>query len=215
MIWRISLKQRVAFLGAGSHADAILPMLDLDIYEFVGFFDDKSITEHDGFPILGKILEVSKFLERGLIDLVFVTIGDNAKRREIFEIVSKDYPDALMNIISRTAVVFSQDSIQGRGIFVGHGAFIGSKTKISDNTVINTGSIIEHHSIIGAHCNISPNATINGLVTLEDEVYVGSSSTIIQLITVCSKVVLGAGSVVVKNITESGTYVGVPVKKIK
>lgn len=209
------MRKRVAFLGAGSHADAILPMLDLDCYDFIGFFDDKPIASHDGYPILGKLIDVMSFLASKKVEHIFVTIGDNQKRREIFEMVVKEYPQAPMNIISKTAVVFSQESICGSGIFIGHGAFIGSKAMISDNSVINTGAIVEHHSKIGAHCNIAPNATINGLVTLDEEVYVGSSSTIIQLKKICSKVTLGAGAVVVKDIVESGTYVGVPARRLK
>lgn len=209
------MKKRVGFLGAGSHADAILPMLDTSIYQFQGFFDDKDILSHDGYPILGKIEDVLLFLEQGLLDAVFVTIGDNQKRREIFDMVMASYPNALMNIISKTAVLLPSSSIDGQGIFIGHGAFIGSKVRILDNTVVNTGAIIEHHSVIGRHCNIAPNATINGLVKLDDEVYVGSSATIIQLRKICGQTILGAGAVVVRDIEESGTYVGVPARKIR
>lgn len=209
------MRKKVAFLGAGSHADAILPMLDLINYDFIGFFDDKDIVEHDGYPILGKITDVLDFLESKKLDYVFVTIGENQKRREIFEMIAESHYDCLMNIISRSAVVLSPDSIEGRGIFVGHGAFIGAKVLIKDNSVINTGAVVEHHSEIGAHCNVAPNATINGLTKLSEEVYVGSGAIIIQLKEICPKVVLGAGAVVVKNIVESGTYVGVPARKIK
>lgn len=209
------MRKRVAFLGAGSHADAILPMLDLAYYDFIGFFDDKDIASHDGYPILGKLVDVMTFLATKQCDCVFVTIGDNEKRREVFEMVIGDYPNAVINIISKTAMIFSMDSIQGTGIFIGHGAFVGSKAKVYDNSVINTGAIVEHHSIIGSHCNVAPNATINGLVTLGTEVYVGSGSTIIQLKCVCDKVMLGAGAVVVTDIVESGTYVGIPARKIR
>ena len=46
------MKKKLAFLGAGSHADAIAPVIDPLVYDFVGFFDDKDITEHDGYPVL-------------------------------------------------------------------------------------------------------------------------------------------------------------------
>ena len=49
-----------------------------------------------------------------------------------------------------------------------------------------------------------------GDVTLGDRVFVGANATIRNLVSVCSNVVIGAGAVVTKDITEPGTYVGVP-----
>ncbi|TCD46271.1 acetyltransferase [Streptococcus sp. X16XC17] len=209
------MKKKLAFLGAGSHADAIIPVVDQLTYEFIGFFDDKNISEHDGYPVLGKMYDVLKFLDSGTIDAVFITIGDNAKRRELFDYVAKDYYESIINIISPNALVLTPESICGRGIFIGFGAFVGSKVQLFDNNVLNTGALIEHHTIVGPHCNIAPNATINGLCKIEEQVYVGSASVIIQTLKIASKTTIGAGTVVVKDIVESGTYVGVPSKKIK
>ncbi|HFU6993008.1 TPA: NeuD protein, partial [Streptococcus agalactiae] len=113
------------------------------------------------------------------------------------------------------ALVLTPDSICGRGIFIGFGAFIGSKVKLFDNNVVNTGALIEHHTVVESHCNIAPNATINGLCYIREEVYVGSASVIIQTLDISSCTTIGAGAVVVKDIIEPGTYVGVPAKKIK
>ena len=44
---------------------------------------------------------------------------------------------------------------------------------------------------------------------------VGSGSTIIQLVEIAPYTIIGAGAVVVKTIEDSGTYVGVPARKIK
>lgn len=41
-----------------------------------------------------------------------------------------------------------------------------------------------------------------------------SHITTIMKITICNFVTIGAGAVVVKDITEPGTYVGNPIKKI-
>ncbi|MBS4769564.1 acetyltransferase [Carnobacteriaceae bacterium zg-ZUI240] len=209
------MKSKVAFIGAGGHADAVLPMLNRQQYEFVGFFDDKDIIEHSGYPILGKMKDVESYLETKKIDAVFITIGDNDKRKEIFDGLKDRYYDAFINIISECSSILTPDiSIQGRGVFVGFGAFIGSKVKINDNTVVNTGALIEHHTEISSHCNIAPNATINGSCHLGEQVYVGSGSIIIQVKNICDQVTIGAGAVVVNHITEKGTYVGVPAKKI-
>ncbi|MEK5289171.1 NeuD/PglB/VioB family sugar acetyltransferase [Streptococcus sp. FSL R7-0212] len=208
------MKNKVAFLGAGSHADAILPILDLNNYEFMGYFDDKDIKEHDGYPILGKMHDILHYLESGEVNNVFITIGDNVKRKELFDLVAKEYYHSLINIISPKAIILSPKSIKGRGIFIGIGAFVGSKVEIYDNNVVNTGAVIEHHSIIKSHCNIAPNSTINGLCILNEGVYAGSSCTLVQLIEVSPYTTIGAGTVVIKSLTETGTYVGVPARKL-
>lgn len=215
MIWSSVMKNKIAFLGAGSHSDAILPILDLKIYEFVGYFDDKDISEHNGYPILGKMYDIIDALKKNEIDNVFITIGDNVKRKELFDLISKDYYHALVNIISPKAIILSPNSILGRGIFVGIGAFIGSKVELHDNNVVNTGAVIEHHSIIKSHCNIAPNSTINGLCLLNEGVYAGSSCTLVQLVEIAPFSIIGAGTVVIKSLLETGTYVGVPARKIK
>lgn len=207
--------KKVAFIGAGSHSDAVLPMLDLLEYKFVGYFDDKNIKERNGFPVLGKIKDSILFLKNKEIDSVFITIGENNKRKEVFDYVSKNYYENIINIISKNATVLTPDSIRGKGIFLGHGSFIGSKVELGDSSIVNTGAIVEHHTIVGAHCNVSPNATVNGFCILGVGSYIGSGSVIIQTITIANYTTIGAGAVVVKPIEQMGVYVGVPAKMIK
>lgn len=207
--------KKIAFLGAGTFSDGVFPFLDPTMYEFVGYFDDKPIKEYKRYPILGKLSESVSFLEKGLIDCVFITIGDNEKRKEVFELVAENHYSAIINIISPHSSIFSKDSIKGRGIFLGFSSFIGSESVVYDNCIINTGAIVEHHSVIGSHCNIAPGSTINGLCQIGEGTYVGSGAVIIQCIKIPSFTTIGAGCVVTKDILESGTYVGVPAKKIK
>ncbi|MGT2829354.1 acetyltransferase [Streptococcus hillyeri] len=209
------MKTRVAFLGAGSFSDGVLPYLNQEKYQFIGYFDDKPIENYRGFPVYGTLADSVTFLEEGKVDLVFVTIGDNKKRKEIFELISEQHYDALFNIISPQSAIMPTAQLSGKGIFVGFSAFIGSDSVIGDNCIINTSAIVEHHTIIKAHCNITPRATINGLCNIGQGCYIGSGSVLIQLVELADEIVLGAGAVVVKSLTESGTYVGTPARKIK
>lgn len=207
--------EKLAFIGAGSHSDAVLPAIDEEKYVFVGYFDDKELTERNGYPILGKIDEAADFLETGAVDAIFITIGDNRKRQEVFYALKPRFYDKFINIISISAHLFTEDSIAGRGIFIGYSAFIGSKVKIHDNTIVNTGAVVEHHTTVASHCNISPNATINGFSVIGTGSYIGSGSVVIQLMKVAPWSIIGAGAVVVKPIEQSGTYVGTPARKVK
>lgn len=208
------MRKRLCFIGAGSHADAVFTVLNKNDFELVGYFDDKPIDNHDGFPILGKISDAKEFLEKKDIDSVFITIGENKKRKEVFDDLCPEYYDKFINIISPKATILSNNSLQGRGIFIGSKAFVGAKAKVYDNTIINTNAVVEHHSVIKSHVNIAPSATINGICTINDGCYIGSSSTVIQLINIAQDTMIGAGAVVIRNIERKGTYVGVPAKRL-
>ncbi|MGM5693725.1 NeuD/PglB/VioB family sugar acetyltransferase [Streptococcus suis] len=209
------MMKKVAFLGAGTFSDGVLPWLDSRLYELVGYFDDKPIESYRGYPVFGRLHDVIDYLDTGKIDAVFVTIGDNVKRKEIFELIAKEHYNALFNIISEQAHIFSPDSIKGRGIFLGFSSFVGADSYVYDNCIINTGAIIEHHTTVEAHCNITPGVTVNGLCHIGTGTYIGSGSTVIQCIEIAPYTTLGAGTVVLKSLTESGTYVGIPARKIK
>lgn len=209
------MRKKLAFLGAGSFSDGVMPWIDTATYEFVGYFDDKPMTQYRGYPVLGRLTDALQHLEKGIIDSVFVTIGDNVKRQEIFDSIAAKYKQALINIISDKAEILDKSSLQGCGIFVGFSSFIGAQVVIKDNCIVNTGAIIEHHTVVEKHCNIAPRATINGLCHIEEKVSIGSGSVIIQMLSIAKGAIIGAGAVVVKTIETSGTYVGVPAKKIK
>ncbi len=81
--------------------------------------------------------------------------------------------------------------------------------------IVNLNATIGHDCVIGDFATISPGANISGNVTLGKRCYIGTGAAIIEGVTICDDVVIGAGAVVVKDITEPGTYVGVPAKRIK
>jgi len=56
---------------------------------------------------------------------------------------------------------------------------------------------------------------ISGNVTINEKVYIGTGTVVLEKINICSNVTIGAGAVVTKDITEPGTYVGVPAVRIK
>jgi len=209
-----TMRKKLAFIGAGSHADAVFPLLDQLNYQLVGYFDDKTARQHDGFPVLGRIEDVEKALLSGNIERVFITIGDNKKRAEVFNWLKPHFYTRFINIISNTANIISPESICGRGNFIANNAFVGAKVEIDDNCIVNTGAIVEHHTKVGPHVNLSPNSTINGLCKIGEGSYIGSSSVIIQVKSVAPWSVVGAGAVVVCDIHENGIYIGVPAKKM-
>lgn len=207
--------KKIVFVGAGSHADAVEGVLNKNEFTLIGYFDDKDIQVHSGKPVLGKMNEVDTFLENNSDVFVFVTIGENKKREEIFQSIAKKYYDRIVNVISKSATILSPSSVSGRGIFIATNAFLGADVVVSDNAIVNTGAIVEHHTKLERSVNISPNATVNGLCHIGKQVYLGSGSVVKQVITIADEAIIGAGAVVVRNITYAAVFVGVPAKYLK
>lgn len=190
-------------LGCGGHARSVADViLDNNPSQSLVFVDENA---HENETIFG--FPVIKFLPNNA-ENIFVAIGDSKKRKELSQ------NKKLVNVISKRAYVSSTADLSD-GIFVGDGAHIGSFAKIGRGVIANNNCVIEHECEIGDFTHVSVNTTVCGRVHIGSGVFLGAGSVVRDYISVCSDVTIGAGGVIVKNITESGVYIGVPVKKKK
>ncbi len=101
------------------------------------------------------------------------------------------------------------------GLILCPGAQITVNIEFGRHVHVNLNATIGHDCVIGDYCTIAPGANISGNVTIGKRCYIGTGAAIIEKITICDDVVIGAGAVVIRDITEPGTYVGNPAKKVK
>ena len=94
-------------------------------------------------------------------------------------------------------------------------AVVNSSAKIGKGTIINTCASVDHDCEIGDFVHIACGAHIAGTVVVGNGTWVGIGASVSNNLSICGEVKIGAGAVVVKDITEQGTYVGVPARKIK
>jgi acetyltransferase-like isoleucine patch superfamily enzyme len=119
------------------------------------------------------------------------------------------------------------------GCYLDDSVFVGPFVEIQNDVNIGKRTRIQSHSFICSKVTIGEDCFIgHGVMFVNDKfidrklskdflptiignkVYIGSNSTILP-VSICSDVVIGAGSVVTKDITEPGTYVGNPARKLK
>ncbi len=202
----------IAVIGAGSHARSAVNLLKQHFpkdYVF-GIYDDSyTLAEEEfihGIKLTGKISDIPAGSS------VFLSVGDNSRRRRFYEKFGKQIPAE--NLIHSTACVEKYVSM-GKANQIFAFSYLNSYTCVGDNNIINSGAILEHEVKVGSHCHISVGSRLCGRVTIGDECMIGSGAVVIDNISICSKVTVGAGSVVIRNIEEEGTYVGNPARKIK
>jgi UDP-3-O-[3-hydroxymyristoyl] glucosamine N-acyltransferase len=101
---------------------------------------------------------------------------------------------------------------------------IASGSTIRDGCILKHGTIITNGALLKRNVFMGPNTitlggthkreTIHGTV-IGENCYIGGGSQIAANTKICDNVVVGALTFVNKDITEPGTYVGIPAKKIK
>ena len=200
--------RKLIIFGGGGHAEVVADIAMKNGYEIEGFLDDnESISEVIGIKKIGKVSDCLDY--KDACDFA-IGIGNNAVRKKIFE----TYPDlSYVTLIHPTASIGINVEIK-KGTVVMPMTVVNACATIGEFCVINSSAVVEHDCRVGDFCLIAPNATVCGVCNIGNEVYMGAGSVVKQVINICDNVTTGSGSVIVKDITEPGTYIGVPVKKI-
>ncbi len=205
------MKDKLIIIGASGHgkvvADIAIKMNKWQNIEFLD--DDESIKTFMGLEVIGKTADV--FIYKDEADF-FVAIGNNAVREKVQENLI-EHGLNVVSLIHPRAVIGTDVEI-GIGSVVMAGVVINSSSRIGKGCIINTSSSIDHDNIIEDYGHISPGINTAGTVKIGKGSWIGIGSVISNNINICSGCKVGAGAVVVKDITEPGTYVGVPVRKI-
>ena len=199
----------VIILGAGGHAKVIADIVVKSGGQFAGFLDDTITIESQvlGYPVLGKIHELPRFEDEFTF---LIGIGSHLVRKAI----DQTYPVNWYTAIHSTSSIALGTAI-GEGTVIMANAVVNACAHIGRHCIINTGAIVEHDNVILDYTHLSPNAVLGGDVTIGSNVHIGIGATVRNGIHIVDNCVVGAGAVVVKDITESGTYVGIPAKRIR
>lgn len=102
----------------------------------------------------------------------------------------------------------------GKGNIVTDGVVFTVNINVGSFNVFNLNTTIGHDTVIGDYNVFNPSCSISGNVKIGNRVLVGTGARILENLSICDDVTIGAGAVVTKDITQPGTYVGVPAKKI-
>jgi len=200
--------KNVFLVGAGGHARAVYGLLQSNDYKVLGFYDDHFLSGEK----IGNALATGKINQINDENYLVLACGDNLQRENYFNQFRKSI--LIENIIHSSAIIFNEAQL-GVSNLIFSRVVVNSFASIGDNNILNTGCIVEHEVKIGSHNHISLNAVLAGRVKVGNHCFIGAGAIIKDGVKIVDEVVIGAGAVVIKDISESGTYVGVPAKKIK
>lgn len=191
---------KLALFGYGGHAKEVACQIGKE----VTFFVDDKYSNNIAKPL-------STFNPKEY--MMIVAVADSKDRAEVINKLPKE---TKYFTFIHPSVHIMDDSIEiGHGSFIGANSILTTNIKLGNHALLNRGNHIGHDSIAGDFFSMMPCAVIGGNVTLGDNVYLGSCSNVREKIYINSNVIVGMNAAVVKDINKSGTYVGVPAKKIK
>jgi sugar O-acyltransferase (sialic acid O-acetyltransferase NeuD family) len=195
--------------GAGGHGRVLADAALLERQWINIVVSDRKLPENQSelFPGI-RLLTADAAL--ALDPLVHIAIGNNHFRQK--EAAAWGH-ERLVSVVHPAAVVSAFSSV-GAGSFVAAGAVIGPSAKVGMGVIVNHGAVVDHDVEVGAFSHIAPNASLGGHAKLGQRVLIGSGAAVLPSVVIGDDVTVGAGSVVNINLLESGTYAGLPARKI-
>lgn len=202
---------RLFIVGCSGHGKVIADIaVKLKKYDEILFLDDDPAADEClGISVAGG----SAYEDIAPQDEIIVAIGNPGIRRRLQEQYGKRHL-SMATLIHPDAVIGSEVKI-GEGTVVMAGAVINPDTVIGKGVIVNTGATVDHDNIISDYAHISVGAHTAGTVTVGKGAWIGAGAVVSNNLSICDNVMIGAGAVVIRDIEESGTYVGVPARKIR
>ena len=164
------------------------------LWNVIGFADDdpaKAEGNFEGYPMLGSCEKASKDHPGAS---VFVAIGDNAIRADIYRrLRGHDFPA----FIDPSAQVSPTTEFR-HGTYIAAEAVVSVGTDIGKFVIINCRAGIGHDSIVGDFANICPGVTLSGHTRVGKSVYMGANSCTAQGVCVADGTVVACGQAVLK-----------------
>jgi len=203
---------RLALIGASGHGKVVADLAITLGWREVVFYDDAwpAVLHNSRWAVQGT---TETFLNSSQgFDGVFVSIGDNAARKSIYEQLSAVLTPKISLISPKAAV--SQFATIGQGVAIMPGAVVNADAKIGNGVIVNSSAVVEHDCVIGAWSHISPGSQLAGNVVLNDSVWVGLGSSVREGVRIAENTIVGAGSVVLKDVPANVIVVGVPAQYV-
>ncbi|NMA83791.1 MAG: acetyltransferase [Epulopiscium sp.] len=205
------MKDKLIIIGASGHGKVVADIaIKMNKWQSIAFLDDdESIKTSMGLEVIGKTADAFTYKDEADF---FVAIGSNVTREKIQEKLIEEG----LNVVSliHPSSVIGTDLEIGIGTAIMAGVVVNGSTRIGKGCIINTSSSLDHDNVIDDYVHISPGVRTAGNVRVGKGSWIGIGSVVSNNVNICSDCKLGAGAVVVKDITEPGTYVGVPVRRV-
>jgi UDP-perosamine 4-acetyltransferase len=206
----------VVVLGGGGHAKVLISVIRKLPWTIVGYVDPRDVGPVLGIPHAGgdDVLQALLARDPGCAAAMGVGKVDATARRARIQTAAEALGYEFPSFVSPDAVINSEVEL-GAGTAVFDGAVLNSGVVTGPTCIVNTNATVEHDCCFGENVHIGPGATVSGGVTIGDHTFVGAGAVVIHGVRIATGCLVGAGAVVTDDLTEPGTYVGAPARRIR
>lgn len=208
----------IVIVGAGGMAKEVAFLLkdinkDKMIWNFLGFIDEMKSDDPviDNSCVIGNDDWLIK--RRKKINVVY-GLGSPSLIKKLHAIHKENKNIINPNLIHPTVLGDFKNIKMQVGNILCAGNIFTTDISIGSFNIFNLSCTFAHDSFIGNYNVFNPSTNISGCCKIDNCNLFGTGCKVLQNIEITKNVILGAGSVAYKNILESGTWVGVPAKKI-
>lgn len=171
------------------------------LWNVIGFADDapeKATGNFEGYPMLGSVEKASKDHPGAS---VFIAIGDNKIRAEIYKrLRGHDFPA----LIDPSAQVSPTTEFK-HGTFIAPEAVVSVGTDIGKFVIINARAGVGHDTSVGDFANICPGVSLSGHTAIGEGVFMGTNSCTAPGMTVGAGATVACGTPVMTNVAPGAT----------
>lgn len=206
--------QKILIIGAGGLGKEVADLIRcMNQFEIVGFLDDdpgKRGILVNQIPVLGGI---EKLKELPNVQCLAIAIANPKVKKRLFQIAATD--GFLFPNLIHPSVTLGSDVMMGQGNIICAGTILSTEVCLHDFITINPHCGIGHESTLHSYSTLYWGVHIGGNTVIQSGCEFGTHSCVLQGLSITDNVVLGAGAIAVKSIEASGTYVGIPARKLE
>ena len=207
----------LVIVGCGGFGREVVEIIKLineiePTWNFMGFVDDnEQATTIENYNLIGGLEELYN-----MADKVYacIAIADIDSRKRLADECEK-HGVRFATIVSPDIKIRGDLCTIGEGSIVATGCSMAINSHIGRHCILNTGAGLGHDTVVGDFVDLMPEAVAMGDVHIGNYCYFGVRATVINGISITEHCTVGACGCVIKDLTEPGTYVGVPVKMVR
>lgn len=208
-------KKPIILIGGGGHCISCIDVIELEgKYNIIGILDlpGKVGQKILGYEIIGTDDQIEYYVKTCPDFLITVgQIKSTSIRKKLYRFVKN--AGGNLPVISSPHAYISKHATIDEGTIIMHQAVVNANAKIGKCGIINSKALIEHEATIGDFTHISTGAVINGQSKIGNQCFIGSNTVVSNNIDITNDTIISAGTQILKGISESGIYVGNPLKK--
>ena len=204
----------VLLLGGGGHARVLLDVLLRLGHRVVGYAALSRDDARIALPYLGCDDELLDQLDPSDFNAVLGIGMTRPEAHRMRVLVAYEAAGVIFPALVAPGAIVHRDVALGDASVVFDGAVVVTGSQLGRGCIVNTNASVDHDCRLGDNVHVAPGATVCGGVTIGAHCLIGAGATLVHGIEVCSGVLIGAGTTVVRDITEPGTYLGTPARRV-